>query len=399
MNRYISGKRQIYAICCLSFLFLFSNCKKKENQNAAANQVKEYAVITVQPTRTQLKTSYPASIRGIQDIEIRPNVSGFITELLVDEGATVKKGQPLFKIDPVSYQAAVISAEANVNVVETAVRTASLTLENKRNLRNKNIISDYELETAENDYASQLAQLNQAKAELLNARNNLSYTTVTSPSDGVIGTIPYRVGSLVSPSITEPMTTVSDISSMYVYFSMTEKQVLDFTRQRTSIQHLLDSLPPVQLQLADSTLYPHKGRIEIISGVIDQTTGSASMRARFPNRERILRSGGTGVVQIPHIFNNVIVIPQRSTYDIQDKKFVYMVTDSSTVKGTEITIYPVDNGKEYVVTKGLKAGDRIVSDGVGTLRDGTHIKPVTPEQAQQNLEHASQSGTPPQTKN
>lgn len=353
--------------------------------------VPEYAVITVQPTPTSLNTSYPATIRGRQDVEIRPNVSGFITKLCVDEGALVRKGQILFKIDPVQYEAAVHVAKANVEVAKANVATAKLTANNKRELAKKNIISQYDLQMAENTLASQEAALAQAQAQLVNAENNLSYTNVTSPSDGVVGTFPYRVGSLVSPSSATPMTTVSDISEIYVYFSMNEKLMLDLIRQGDgSSANVVNDLPEVELQLVDGTVYPAKGKISSLSGVIDQATGTASIRATFDNAGRILRSGGSGNVLIPVKNDSAIIIPQKATYEIQNKRFVFVVTDSSTVKSTEINVLPQDNGREFVVTSGIKIGDRIVSEGVGTsVRHGMKITPITPEQATANLQKAA----------
>ncbi|MCC8154832.1 MAG: efflux RND transporter periplasmic adaptor subunit, partial [Tannerellaceae bacterium] len=224
-----------------------------------------------------------------------------------------KKDQPLFKLDPVEYQAAVAAAQANVNVAQAALETSRLTLSSKQDLYNQNIISDFELQTASNNYDSQQAQVQQAQAQLLSARNNLSYTTITSPVDGVVGTIPFRVGSLVSSSTTEPLTTVSDISSVFVYFSLTEKQLLQLTRQGESQQTLVSHLPPVELQLADGTMYPQKGKIETVSGVINSSTGAVNLRATFRNDTRMLRRGGTGVQLIPHNIQDAIVIPQKAT--------------------------------------------------------------------------------------
>ena len=238
--------------------------------------VPEYATITLEPTSIELNNTYPAAaIRGRQDIEIRPNVSGFITKLCVDEGATVKKGQTLFIIDPVQFEEAVKVAEANVNVAKAAVATAQLTADNKRELARKNIISEYDLQMAENTLASQKAALAQAEAQLTNAKKNLSYTQVTSPSNGVVGEIPYRVGSLVSPSMATPLTTVADNSEMYVYFSLNEKELLKMTTDGS-----LKKMPEVQLQLVDGSIYPEKGTVETLSGVIDQTAGGARVRAR-----------------------------------------------------------------------------------------------------------------------
>ncbi|MCD8032426.1 MAG: efflux RND transporter periplasmic adaptor subunit [Bacteroides sp.] len=361
-------------ILFLCFFVLIGGCAKKETtQNTP---VPEYAVMKVQPSNVELQTSYPANIRGKQDVEIRPQVSGFIVELYVDEGATVRKGQPLFKIDPVQYEAAVKVAEANVEVARANVASYQLTLQNKQELAMYDIIGQSEMELAQNDLEAQLANLAQANAQLVNARQDLSYTVVRSPSDGVIGTIPYRIGSLVSASITTPLTTVSDITQMHVYFSMNEKELLSLTWEGGTMNEILNRMPPVQLQLADGSMYPAKGKIETLSGVIDQTTGSVTMRAGFPNSRYILRSGGTGNILIPHQEKGVILIPQKATTDLQDKKFVYLVTDSSTVRQTEIQILPIDDGKNYVVTSGLKSGDTVVTEGVGsTLRNGMQIKP------------------------
>ena len=253
-------------------------CGNKEQKGG--NMVKEYAVIALQPTNSELKSSYPATIKGKQDIEIRSKVAGFITKLCVDEGAVVHKGQILFEIDPVQYKAAVKVAEANLNVAKTSVETSRLTYENKYQLREKNIISEYELQLAKNDLDTKEAQLAQMEAQLVNARNDLSYTNITSPSNGIVGSIPYRVGSLVSSSTQTPLTIVSNIDEMYVYFSMTEKDLLSLIRQGGTIKEILEKMPDVELLLADGSVYPEKGKIETVSGVIEQSTGAVSMRAK-----------------------------------------------------------------------------------------------------------------------
>lgn len=353
--------------------------------------VPEYAVITIEPSVSKLNSAYPARIKGRQDVEIRPNVSGFITKLCVDEGAVVKKGETLFIIDPVQYEEAVNVARAAVNVAKANVATAELTAENKEKLAEKNIISQYDLQMAKNTLASQKAALAQAEAQLINAEKNLSYTNVTSPSNGVVGKIPFRVGSLVSPSSATPLTTVSDNSEMYIYFSMNEKDILKLTRESNgATQGVLNQMPAVELQLVDGTIYGEKGKIETLSGVIDQTTGAASVRATFPNPNGILRSGGSGVILLPQEDNNAIVIPQKATMEIQDKKFVFVVNDSSVVKTTEIEILPVNDGKNYVVASGLKTGDRIVVEGVGTtVRNGITIKPITPAESAAKRQQAT----------
>lgn len=377
----------VVLLVCLSFF----SCNKKDQKGG--EMVPEYAVTTLSNSDVELKSSYPAVIKGKQDIEIRPQVSGFITRLCVDEGSVVRKGETLFIIDPVQYEEAANVARASVNVAKANVATAQLTAENKRELAKNNIIGSYDLQTAENSLLSSKASLAQANAQLISAEKNLSYTRVTSPSNGVVGTIPFRVGSLVSPSIATPLTTVSDISEMYAYFSMTERQLLTLTVNGDSPKEILDKMPGVELKMIDGSMYNETGKVETMSGVIDQTTGSVSLRAKFPNKRQTLRSGGSGSVLIPYKMNNSIVIPQKSAYEIQDKKFVYVVDSKSTVKSTPIEVFALDDGQTYVVTSGLKAGDKIVTEGVGTLRDGMKIKEVTPEQANAQKAEAQQSAT------
>lgn len=380
-----SMKSELIAMsCCLALL---SSCGQGSQNTGAAP---EYAVVAVETTTANLTNSYPATIRGKQDVEIRPMVSGFITKLHVDEGATVRKGQLLFSIDPVQYQAAVNSAQATVETAKAAMNTQELTVNNKRELNKKDIVSDYDLQMAENTLAQAKATLVQAEAQLVNAKNNLSYTSVTSPSDGVVGTIPYRVGSLVSASITTPLTTVADISEMYAYFSMTERQLLSLIRDGGSTNEILAKLPSVQLQLIDGTMYADSGRVETISGVIDETTGSVTMRALFPNAHNLLRSGSTGNVVFPNKLENIIMIPQSATTEIQDKKFVFVLKDDNTIANTEIKIFSLNDGKYYYVTDGLKAGDKIVIEGVQNLKDGQTITPITPAEKQAAYQKALQ---------
>ena len=359
-------------VCCLALL---SSCGQGNKNTGSAPEI---AVMEVNTTTANLTNSYPATIKGKQDVEIRPMVSGFITKLHVDEGAVVRKGQVLFTIDPVQYQAAVQTAKATVETAKAALSTQELTTANKRELNKKQIISDYDLKMSENQLAQAKATLAQAEAQLINAKNNLSYTQVTSPSDGVVGTIPYRVGSLVSASIATPLTTVADISEMYAYFSMTERQLLSMIREGGTMKEILDKMPDVQLQLIDGTMYADSGRVETISGVIDQTTGSVNMRALFPNKHNILRSGGTGNVVFPNPLHDVIMIPQSATTEIQDKRFVFVLKADNTLTNTEIKVCTLDDGKYFYVTEGLKKGDKIAIEGVQSLKDGQAVTPITP---------------------
>ena len=340
----------------------------------------EFAVLALDASSSDQTTSYPATIRGTQDIEIRPQVSGFIVKLCVDEGATVRKGQALFQIDSIQYAAAVRQAKAAVDMAKANVNTLILTEKNKKGLFDKKIISEFEYQTSVNQLASANASLAQAEASLISANQSLGFCTVTSPSNGVVGTFPFRVGSLVSPSVSQPLTTVSEIGDVFVYFSMTEKELLALTKAGGTLKEQLAKMPAVKLRLSDGSTYTPDGKIDAVSGVIDQSTGSVSMRAVFPNDQNILRSGGTGNVVFPYTMDGIIQIPQSSTVEIQDKKFVFLLQADNTVKNTEVQISSLNDGLHYLVTGGLKSGDKIVIEGVQKLKDGQAIQPITPEQ-------------------
>ncbi len=353
---------------------LFSSCKQK---GFTLEPITDFKVETVKSQKVDLNSSYPVTIKGKQDVEIRPQVSGFIVSLCVDEGATVKKGQTLFIIDPVQYEAAVESAKAAVEAGKAAVATAQLSSDNKNELYKKNIISDYERQAAENTLKSAKAQLLQAESALVQAQKNLSFTKVTSPSDGIVGTIAYRLGALVGPSIATPLTVVSDISEMYAYFCITEKELLSYNRQYGNTNNILSKMPKLKLKLSDGTIYEQEGVIETLSGVVDASTGSITVRALFKNPQQLLRSGSTGSVLFPYSVDDAIVIPQDVTYEIQDKKYVYVLQADSTVKNTEIVALGINDGVNYVVTEGLHVGDVIAAEGIPSLSDGMKINPIT----------------------
>ena len=358
---------------------MIASCSSGGQQGGAMqNQAPQIAVQTLSLGSSALDHSFPATIKGKTDIEIRPQVSGFITKVHVDEGQRVTKGQPLFTLDQVQFQAAVDQAQAALAAAQTMVQTATLTAQNKQALFDKNIISEYENQLAKNDLATAKASLAQAQAALTNAQKNLSYTVVTAPSDGVVGMIPNREGSLASPSMVPALTTVSDNGEVYAYFSLTERDLLDMTDNGSAtLQERIASMPEVQLKLSDGTIYPLPGKVATVSGVIDNSTGSASVRALFKNNNGMLRSGSTGQILLPVNQDSVIIIPQKATYELQDRRFVYALTDSNTVVSRPITVDALNDGKNYVVTSGLKPGERIALEGVGvSLRDGMKINPV-----------------------
>ena len=336
-------------------------CKQQET---GGNVPTMCEVITVSAGPVEINESYSASIRGRQDIEIYPQVSGKITRLCVTEGQKVRKGEVMFVIDQVPYQAALRTAIANVHAAEAQVETARLDYTSKQQLFAEQVVSEYDLSTARNALAVAEASLEQARAQETDARNNLSYTEVKSPSDGVVGTLPYRVGALVGASLPQPLTTVSDNSSMYVYFSMTENQLRTLLREYGSPDSLIRKMPSISLRLNDGTLYSGEGRIESISGVINQQTGTVSVRSVFPNEDRLLLSGGIGNVIIPHRDDAAIVIPQTATTELQDKILAYKVAEDHTVSAVEIKVEKLNDGKQYIVRSGLAAGDIIVIEGV-----------------------------------
>lgn len=352
----------------------------------------EFAVRTASVQSTELETSYPATIKGVQDVEIRPKVSGFITKLCVKEGQAVKKGQLLFVLDNVTYAAAARQAQAAVNAAKAQLNTAKLTYENNEKLAENNVIGSYELQSAKNTYESAKAALAQAEANYVAAKQNLDFCYVTSPASGVVGELPYKVGALVSASVQQPLTTVSDNSSMQVYFSMTEKDMMSMAKAAGGINAAIAEYPPVKLKLADGSVYAHEGHVATVSGVIDPATGSTSVRADFINPERLLKSGASGSIVIPHKNDSAILIPQGAVVEVQNKTFMFVVGADNKVKNVEVQVYPDNDGKNYIITGGLKAGDKYVSIGVSALKEGMEIKPITEEQYNKKIKEAQELG-------
>lgn len=353
----------------------------------------EFPVQEVTTVSASMQTTYPATIKGIHDVEIRPKVSGFLVQINVHEGQTVSAGQTLFVIDNATYQAAVRQAQAAVNTATAQLNTAKLTYDNAQKLFANNVIGSYELESSRNAYESAQAQLAQAKASLASAQETLSFCYVKSPASGVIGNIPFKVGTLVSASTQQALTTVSDISSMEVYFSMTEKDILSMTKTSGSTQEALKEFPAVKLQLADGTIYNEEGHIVKMSGVIDAATGSVQLIANFTNPQRLLKSGGSGAIIIPRSNKSAIVIPQTVVSEVQNKKFVYLLGKDNKVKSSEITVEPQTDGNNYVVTSGLKVGDKYVTNGITKLNDGMEIVPITPKRYQEKIDEQAKAMT------
>ena len=383
-------KQKVLFLIAAVSLFLISCGGGKQGAGFNDN---EYPVRTIESQGSSSETLYPATIPGVQDVEIRPKVSGFITKLLVKEGQRVTTGQLLFVIDSETYQATVRQAKAAVSSATAQLNTAKLTYDNSQKLFNSNVIGQYELQTAQNTYENAKAALAQAQASLASAKEMLSYCFVKSPVSGLVGNLPFKVGALVGPTSAQPLTTVSDNNTMEVFFSMTEKDVLDMARNAGGVKESLSTYPVVKLKLADGTIYSQPGKVTKMSGVIDSSTGSVSMVAHFSNPDHILRSGGSGSIVVPKVTSNAIVIPQDAVAQVQDRYFVYVLGKDNKVKYTEIKISPDNDGQTYVVTNGLKVGDRIVLKGISGLTEGAEIKGLTEAEYEAKLKKTAELGS------
>ena len=349
-------------------------CACKQNRETQENTT--YKTMTVKAENRTLLSEYTARLQGSQVVEIRPQVSGLITKICIGEGQKVRKGQTLFVIDQVPYRAALSEATANVRSAEARLATARLNEESTEMLHGKAVVQDYDLSVARNERKAAEAALTQTRAQEVNARNNLSYTKVKSPVDGVAGMIAYRVGALVSGSISEPLVTVSDDSRMYAYFSLTESQVTGLMEQYGSPDGFIRRMPEVELRMAGGKKYPVKGHIAAVSGIVTAGTGAVTLRADFDNPGSLLRDGGSATVIVPTSLNGCIVIPQGATYELQNKTFAYKVVDGKA-QAVPVTLYRLNNGKEYVVESGLAVGDVIIAEGAGLVKEGSEVKPAS----------------------
>lgn len=361
-------KRQLPVLLFLVAVML-SGCRKEAGQMPET----EYSSLSVTESALEIVDRYPATFRGRQDVEIIPQISGKIVSVDVKEGQHVHKGQTLFVIDQVPYQAALQTALANLESAKAEVASAMLDYEGKEQLFSQKVISEFELKKSRNALSVAEAARMQAEAQVTDARNNLSYTVISSPCDGVVGTLPYRAGYLVSPGMQTPLTTVSDNSEMYVYFSIPENRMIGLIRRHGSTDAVLKSMPSVRLYLNDGSEYESQGRIESMSGVIDKTTGSVSLRAVFPNGNGLLHSGGAGNIGLAEQMEGVVLIPQSATYELQDKVYAYKVVDGKA-NAVRLTVRPVAEKKQYIVQSELSVGDVIITEGVGTLQDGVDVK-------------------------
>ncbi len=359
--------------------------------------VKAYPMATIEKGNLTFYKELPATVKGINDVDIYPQVSGTITEICFTEGMPVKKGQVLFKINPTIYEARYEKAKANVANARAAVSTARFSKEAKESLLKKSAVSKYDTVSAQNTYDAAVATLDEMEAELKSAKEDLDNTVIKSPVNGVLGMSDVRVGALVSSNMSTPLVSVSDNSYVRAYFSLSEKSVLFLKKldeEDSSSDNDDNRYYTVKFRLADGEEYKFKGYIDAFSGVVDKTTGAVTVRATFPNAYGLIQSGGSGSVIIPIELKDEIIIPQTATYELQNKIFVYRFVDGKAV-ATAIKLMSVNDGTSYVVTEGLNVGDVIVTDGAGLLRDGQTIKQLdTPQSAPAEApqEAAAQTG-------
>jgi membrane fusion protein, multidrug efflux system len=372
-------RKSLYAGLFLLFgLATLESCKNQGGSAGyAAPPPATLPVVSISSRPFTSYREYTASLEGSNDIEIRPQVSGYIEKIFVDEGAFVKKGQPLFKINDQPYLEALNNANASLAVAKANQATAEINVNKLEPLVANNVISPIQLQTAKAAFDAATAYVSQAAAQVGNAKINIGYSLIKAPVDGFIGRIHLKIGSLVGGNNSDPMTNISEVKDVRAYFSVSETAFLKFKDEfpGKTLEDKIKNLPPVELILSDNTIYPIKGKVEIVAGQFGTGTGSIPFRASFPNPNGILRSGSTGRVRISISLPASLVIPQESTFELQDKVFVFVLGDSNKVHSSAVQIAG-RSGNYYLVENGIKAGDRIVYSGVDKLNDGAIIQPV-----------------------
>jgi membrane fusion protein (multidrug efflux system) len=355
-------------------LSLYS-CSPKP-QAAVAPQPPSLPVATIVSGTDTTYQEYPASIEGTVNVEVRPQVSGTLDQVFVDEGSFVSAGQPLFKINEQPYRAALNNAIASQHAAEGAAANAQLEIDKLTPLVQNKVVSDYQLKTAKAAYDVAKANIEQAKANVSTAQINLGYTLIKAHVSGYIGRLLKKQGSLVAPADVEALTKLSDVHDVHVYFSLSEKDFVSFKEQYPgeTLKDKLKQLPSVSLLLADNSAYAKQGKIDMIDGQFDKNTGAITLRASFANPQGLLRSGNTGKIRLSLQHKDALIVPESATIEMQDKVFVFTVADSNKVKKSPITIVG-KNGTNYLVKDGVKAGDQVVLSGIDHLQEGTVIHP------------------------
>jgi membrane fusion protein, multidrug efflux system len=345
------------------------------NYQQAAPQL---PVVAINPFPATTYQEFTASIEGSKDIEIRPQVNGYIDKIYVDEGARVKKGQALFQINDRPYREALNNAIASLSAAKANLATAEINVSKLKPLVESNVISEVQFKTAQSAYDAARANVSQTQANVQNARINVGYTLIKAPADGFIGRIIYKTGSLVGTSTEEPLTVLSDINKIHAYFSLSENDFIHFKNDfaGNTIEEKIKNMPEVELVLSDNSIYPKKGKVQTVSGQFNNTIGAISFRATFENANGLLRSGNTGKIRIPRSSNTSLIVPQEATFELQDKVFVFILSDSNKVNSVPIHVAGT-SGNYYLVDQGISPGQKIVYAGLDRLRDGVVIQPQT----------------------
>jgi membrane fusion protein (multidrug efflux system) len=367
--------KKIIAILFIGTLFIVS-CNTKDTPQTESPTA--YPTLTLKAQKADVSVEYPTTLEGEQTVEIRSKIDGYIEQVYVEEGSAVAKGQPLFKIDANSYLQEVNNKKAAVLAAEASLETAVIQTKRTAALAEKKIINNYELTSAKNIERVKRAELSQANADLSAAKSKLAFTNIESPINGVVGSLPYKIGSLVSSSAPEPITTVANTKNVFAYFSLSQQQLNSFLSQYTGTQlkDKFKNMPAVSLVTADGETYSVKGKIQTLSGVLNASTGSANFKAVFPNPDGKLWSGASATIVIPTQFTDAILVPKKAVFELQGRFFVFTVDAQNVVHNTEIKIRNTATEKEYVVTEGVKSGDTIIIDGIGNLKDGVKIAPT-----------------------
>lgn len=358
----------------LSAIFLYS-CSTGTSKPMDAPPV-SLPVIAIEQGNETVYQEYPATIEASSNIEIRPQVEGILEQIYVDEGARVRKGQALFKINDRPYQEQLNQAKANLLAAKATLENAELEVEKKTKLVNNKVLTDFQLKSAISARNAAKANVQLAVSAVEAAKINVGYTLIRASADGYIGRLQRKQGSLVGPTDGQPLTTLSNVKDLHVYFSLGENDFIAFKNNTAgdNLQQKLNNLPPISLVLSDQTVYDQKGKIDMVDGQFDKNTGAITLRATFSNPEGVLRNGNTGRVRLQKKYDQALLVPQLATLEMQDKIFVYTVGKENKVVQQPITVIG-KSGPNYLVSKGISAGDRIVYKGIDLLQDGQKITP------------------------
>jgi membrane fusion protein (multidrug efflux system) len=372
----VKSYNTVMGLLSLVAMLSLSACSDSSKLQVTAPVIKTLPVVAVNNSSETTYIDYPASIEGAVDLEIRPQVSGSLDRIYVNEGAQVTKGQILFKINEQPFKEALNNAKASLNAAKAAQLNAQLEVDKLTPLVANKVVSDYQLKSAKAVFESAAANVEQAKAAVSTANINLGYTVIKAPVSGFVGRLPKKQGSLVSNTDVAPLTLLSDAHEVHIYFSLSEEDFIGFNTNYAgkSVSDRVNHLPAVSLVLPDNTVYAQQGKIDMVDGQFDKTTGSISLRATFPNAKGLLRSGNTGRIRLGLLHADALVIPQSATVELQDKVFVFTVADSNKVKKMPIVISG-KSGSNYLIKEGIKAGDRIVLSGLDRIVEGEVINP------------------------